>query len=67
MKIGVWLRGFAAALVGGVVSSAAQAVASGNLQPAQLKGAVIAGALLTAGAYLTKSPVGGATPQDPKK
>ena len=57
MKIGLWLKGFAAALIGGIVSSAAQAVAGGNMKPNQIKGAVIAGALLTAGAYLTKSPV----------
>jgi hypothetical protein len=57
MKIGVWLKGFAAALLGGAVTSAAQAVASGNLNGQQLKGAAIAGALLTVGAYLTKSPV----------
>jgi hypothetical protein len=59
MKIGVWLKGFAAALVGGIVNSAAQAAAAGNFQPQQIKGAVIAGAILTAGAYLVKSPVGG--------
>lgn len=53
-----WLKGFAAALIGGVVASTAQAVAGGNVKPAQLKGAAIAGALLTVGAYLTKSPVG---------
>jgi len=58
MKIGVWLKGFAAALIGGIVSSAAQAAVTGNFQPNQIKGAVIAGAILTAGAYLTKSPVG---------
>ena len=57
MKIGVWLRGLAAALICGVVSSAAQAVAAGSVEPGKIKGAVIAGALLTAGAYLAKSPV----------
>jgi hypothetical protein len=59
MKIGLWLKGFAAALIGGAVTSAAQAAATGNFQPNQIKGAVIAGAILTAGAYLTKSPIGG--------
>ena len=59
MKLGRWLKGFAAALVGGIVSGAAQAASAGNFQPKQMKGAVIAGALLTAGAYLAKSPVGG--------
>lgn len=56
VKIGVWLRGLAAAIIGGVVTSAAQAVAAGSFQPGQIKGAAIAGALLTAGAYLSKSP-----------
>lgn len=57
MNIRTWLKGLAAALVGGAVSSVAQAVAGGNPQPNQIKGAAIAGALLTLGAYLTKSPV----------
>jgi hypothetical protein len=64
----VWLKGLAAALIGGVVASTAQAVASGNVKPSDLKGAALAGALLTAGAYLTKSPIGGsAQAGDPKK
>ena len=63
-----WLKGFAAAVIGGVVASTAQAVAGGNVKPAQIKGAAIAGALLTVGAYLTKSPVGdSASPNEPKK
>jgi len=53
-----WLKGFGAALIGGVIASTAQAVSGGNVNPNQLKGAAIAGALLTAGAYLTKSPIG---------
>lgn len=69
MKTKLWLKGLAAALIGGIVSSAAQTVAAGSIQPAQLKGAVIAGALLTVGAYLTKSPVsaGPGTSPDEKK
>ena len=64
----IWLKGFAAAVVGGVVASTAQAVAGGNVKPSQLKGAAIAGALLTVGAYLTKSPVGNSVSNtDPKK
>ena len=59
MKIGLWLKGLAAAVIGGVVTSAAQAVAAGSVQPGQIKGAAIAGALLTAGAYLSKSPTQG--------
>jgi hypothetical protein len=63
-----WLKGFAAAMIGGVVASTAQAVSGGNVKPAQLKGAAIAGALLTVGAYLTKSPVGAADAEhQPKK
>jgi hypothetical protein len=63
-----WLKGFAAAVVGGVVASTAQAVAGGNVKPAQIKGAAIAGALLTVGAYLTKSPlVNSGSDNDPKK
>jgi hypothetical protein len=58
VKIGVWLKGLAAAVIGGAITSAAQAVAGGNLQSGQIKGAVIAGALLTVGAYLTRSPIG---------
>jgi hypothetical protein len=57
VNIGTWLKGLAAALIGGAVSSVAQAAAVGSLQPNQIKGAAIAGALLTLGAYLTKSPV----------
>ena len=63
-----WLKGFAAALIGGAVASTAQAVSGGNVKPAQIKGAAIAGALLTVGAYLTKSPVGAPeTQSEPKK
>jgi hypothetical protein len=53
-----WLKGLLAALAGGAVSSAAQAVATGA-KPGQLKTAAIAGAALTLGAYLTKSPLDG--------
>lgn len=63
MKLGAWLKGLAAALIGGVLNGVVQAAASNNLQVSQLKGAVIAGALLTAGAYLTRSPLGNAPAQ----
>jgi len=53
-----WLKGLLAALAGGAVSSAAQAIATGA-KPKQLKTAAIAGAALTLGAYLTKSPIDG--------
>ena len=64
----IWLKGLGAALVGGIVAGTAQAVTSGIMNPSQLKGAAIAGAILTVGAYLTKSPVGvsGAS-SEPKK
>ena len=55
--IGVWMKGLAAAVVGGALASAAQVVASGNYQPSQLKGAAISGAILTLGAYFAKSPL----------
>ncbi len=58
-QVGVWLKGLLAALAGGAIASAAQTVANGNAQPAQLKAAAITGAGLTLGAYLTKSPLGG--------
>jgi len=66
VKIGLWLRGFAAALIGGAVTSAAQSLAGGSVQLKQIKGAVIAGALLTVGAYLTKSPVSNPGPDQNK-
>jgi hypothetical protein len=55
----LWIKGLAAAILGGAVASAAQAVASGSVTPANLKTAAIAGAALTLGAYLTHSPLGG--------
>jgi hypothetical protein len=55
----LWLKGLLAALVGGAISSAAQAAANGSFKPGQLKTAAITGAALTLGAYLTKSPVDG--------
>jgi len=67
VKIGVWLKGFAAALIGGAVTSAAQSMAGGKLNKQQLKGAAIAGALLTAGAYLTNSPRGGGSDAGPNQ
>lgn len=56
-NIAVWLKGLLAALAGGAIASAAQALATGNARPAQLKTAAVTGAALTLGAYLTKSPV----------
>jgi hypothetical protein len=56
-NIGLWLKGLAAAVLGGALSSAAQAAAAGSVQPANLKTAAIAGAALTLGAYLTQSPL----------
>jgi hypothetical protein len=56
-NIGLWLKGLAAAVIGGAIASAVQAAASGSIAPANLKTAAITGAALTLGAYLTKSPV----------
>ena len=58
-NLGVWLKGLAAALIGGAFSSAAQAAATGAVTPANLKTAAITGAALTLTAYLTQSPVTG--------
>ena len=57
-NLGGWFKGLAAARIGGAISSAAQAAASGSVTPANLKTAAIAGAVLTLSAYLTQSPVG---------
>ena len=58
-NVGLWLRGLAAALLGGAISSVAQAAAAGGVQPANLKTAALTGAVLTLSAYLTQSPVAG--------
>ena len=47
--VGVWMKGLAAAVIGGALSSAAQAAAAGSTKPASLKAAAIAGAALDAG------------------
>jgi hypothetical protein len=59
MKLKIWLKGLAVAVLGGAVSSVAQAAADGSVKPTQIKGAAIAGAILTLGAYLAKSPIAG--------
>jgi hypothetical protein len=56
-KFVVWLKGLAAALLGGAIASVAQAAASGSINSAKLKVSAITGAALTIGAYLTQSPV----------
>jgi len=58
-NLGLWLKGLAACVIGGALSSAAQAVASGSAAPSNLKTAAISGAVLTLSAYLTQSPVRG--------
>ena len=58
-SFGLWLKGLAAAVLGGAIASAAQGMASGSPQPANLKTAAVTGAALTLSAYLTQSPVGG--------
>jgi hypothetical protein len=55
-KLSVWLKGLAAAIVGGAVAGIAQTAASGHINTQQAKAAAIAGAGLTAAAYLTQSP-----------
>jgi hypothetical protein len=58
-RIVLWLKGLAAAVIGGAIASATQAATSGSVEPAKLKTAALTGAALTLGAYLTKSPVAG--------
>ena len=55
----LWLKGLAAAVIGGAIASAAQAAAAGSIQPTNLKTAALTGAVLTLGAYLTQSPLAG--------
>ena len=57
-NIGLWLKGLAAAVIGGAIASAAQAAAAGSIQPANLKTAALTGAVFTLGANPTRSPVG---------
>ena len=57
-NLAVWLKGLAAAVAGGALASAAQVAVAGNVTPANLKTAAIAGAILTLSAYLAQSPVG---------
>ena len=56
-NIGLWLKGLAAAAIGGAVASAAQAAAAGSIQLKNLGAAALAGAILTLSAYLTQSPL----------
>ncbi|MEO8592361.1 MAG: hypothetical protein ABI759_03490 [Candidatus Solibacter sp.] len=42
-NLALWLKGMAAATLGGTVASAAQAAASGTVEPANLKAAAITG------------------------
>ena len=56
-NISLWLKGLAAAAIGGAVAGAAQAAAVGSIQPKNLGAAAIAGAILTLSAYLTQSPL----------
>ena len=65
----VWLKGLAAAVVGGAASGAVTALGSGQLNHGTAVTAAI-GALTTALAYLTKSPLattpqGNSTPAPP--
>lgn len=57
MNLGVFFKGLLAAIIGGAVSGAVQTATSGNLNGKNIGGAAIAGAVLTAGGYLTQSPV----------
>jgi hypothetical protein len=54
----VWIKGLAAAALGGAVAGASQAATSGTVSPSNIKTAAISGAVLTLAAYLAKSPLG---------
>lgn len=56
-NFGLWLKGLAAAMIGGVIASVAQVAAAGSFQASNLKAAAVTGAVLTLSAYLTHSPV----------
>ena len=56
-KFVVWLKGFAAAVLGGTIASMAQAASTGPLDLSKLKVSALTGAALTLSAYLTQSPV----------
>jgi len=55
----VWLKGLGAAALGGAIAGVSQTAISGTVSPVNIKTAAISGAILTLGAYLTKSPIGG--------
>jgi hypothetical protein len=55
----VWLKGLGAAALGGAIAGVSQAATSGTVSVVNIKTAAISGAILTLGAYLTKSPIGG--------
>ena len=57
VNFAVWLKGLAAALLGGAAAAVAQTAAAGNVAPANVKTAAIAGAGVTLAAYLTQSPI----------
>lgn len=53
----LWLKGLAAAVLGGAIAGVSQSATAGATTPANIKSAAISGAVLTLGAYLAKSPV----------
>ena len=56
----VWLKGLAAAAIGGAASGATQALSTNGTVNAGTGMTAAAGALVTVLAYLAKSPLGGA-------
>ena len=60
----LWLKGLAAAAIGGAASGATQALSSNGVVDSATGATALAGALVTVLAYLSKSPLGG-HPADP--
>jgi hypothetical protein len=52
----VWLKGLAAAVIGGAVGGASQAIEEGSLDPVRIRNGAIAGAALLVTGYFLKSP-----------
>jgi Na+/phosphate symporter len=57
----VWLKVFAAAVLGAGAGAALQAVAAGSTDPKAIKAAALSGAVLTVAGYLKASPIGAGT------
>lgn len=52
-----WLKAFFAAVIGGAAGAVGDSLATGHFNLDHVKGAAVAGALVTVGAYLKQSPI----------